>query len=632
MNPSNIPTVDEAGPEIYRRFGGKVKAAEPGIEGKNIGQLNMKGIRALMRKCYELQPKGTALILGGAGIGKSQGVVQFAQTIAEKENRQFMKFSNLRKKVKKEEQLEGAQKMSTLSGYEEVINDPSKYYIFLDLRAGELNPEQAQGIPDVEYGKEEGYLKFLPPDWIALITNPAFSGLVFLDELNRGQESVINSLLQFVLDRVAAGIQISEGALIIAAANLGAEGEFTGTTTLDSAVMSRFDVGVLVADIDEWVKYARKIGVSSYIIDFCLSKPDMNFYGKGRAIADHNVPVNPRNLVEASRNLQWVEGQYLNAAEKGMELPEDLSGNIYQDIQNFIMARVGREWANDFVEWLQIVHEFDWADIVARTKSKKFETEFDTSKSWALVNYITTTILARYEKARKTNDEADKKKIIDELYTILTGIDLNQVSSIIKTLAANIRDNPPPGMPTGEQAAKDFAYLMDGVLLKAVADKDPILKKLQGLSKEFKNLKEDATPKKIYEEITLRGHQATPEQLAKLEGTRWGHKLKGTKPSSSEIYKSHTPAFKSYFKEVSSTGNTLNRKELADRVVDKVEDQFGVHYSDTEAPSGDVNRMKGYAHKIISQANASQKDKMYIGRIVDKATDATDLIITLGLV
>ena len=122
----------------------------------------MRGVLTLLKACYEMTPKGVPMIFGSAGIGKSEGVIQFAKTIAQREGREFKKLSDLKDKARKE-----------------IIRNPSRYYLFLDLRAGELNPEQSQGIPDVEFGKVEGYLRFLPPDWTSLITNDDFSGLIF---------------------------------------------------------------------------------------------------------------------------------------------------------------------------------------------------------------------------------------------------------------------------------------------------------------------------------------------------------------------------------------------------------------------------------------------------------------------
>lgn len=613
MNPYNKTNVEEdLDPQIYRRYSGKTPVIEPGIQGKNIGRINMRGVMTLLKACYEMTPKGVPMIFGSAGIGKSEGVLQFAKAVAQREGREFRKLSDLKDKARLD-----------------VISDPSKYYLFLDLRAGELNPEQAQGIPDVTFGQREGYLRFLPPDWTSLITKDSFSGLIFLDELNRGQETVINSLFQFVLDRVAAGRKISDNALIVGAANLGTGGEFSGTTTLDSALINRFNVRVLVADVDSWAAWARRSGVSRYIIDFALSNPEMNFLGTGQDVADHNIPVTPRGLTAASRGLLWVENKYAEAAQKGTPLDPDLSGNIYNDIQEQIAGNMGTKWTNDFIEWLQIVHEFDWADILKRAGKKEFQQKsgkFDQSKAWALVNYITTEVIKRFDVARKTSNQKEIQTLINELYTILAGIDLDQVSLIVKSISANVRDNPPPGV-TKEQAAKDFAVLLDGVLLLAHSKQDPLVKKIQGLAGEFKKLKENMSAKRMYEAITLRGHKATPEQLAKLEGTRWKHKLNGTTPSTTEIYKNNN--FKSFFRE-EMTG-TLSLADLADRVLDRVEDQFGIHYSDLGTGEVDVNAAKEYAYKIINQCNATRGDKQRVANAVNSARDVHDIALKLGM-
>lgn len=624
MHSSVKKVVDEAEipVDIYRKAGRTPPAVEPGITGKNIPKLNVKGVMNILRKCYEQKPKGNALILGGAGIGKSEAVLQFAQSAAASEGKEFKKLSDLKDKQRFE-----------------VINDPGAYYMFLDLRASTLNPEQSTGVPDVEFGKKEGYLRFLPPDWANLITNPNFSGMIFLDEINRGNESIVNSLLQFVLDRVVAERRVSDNALIVAAANIGSE--FSGTVALDPALMSRFDVGVLVADVNEWVKYASKIGVSRYIINFALSNPDKNFYGRGEEIADHNIPLNPRNLVAASRNLQWVEQKYLDKETNNTPLPETFTGNIYEDIQNVIALRVGERWVNSFIEWLQVVHAFDWAEIVDMAQKGEFKQKakkFDQSKLWALVNYIVNEIIGRYEKARKSGDAGTKKELFGDLYNIMAGLDPDQLKLLSDVIIRDIKDNPPQGV-TLDQALADYTELMTAVLELAKKNNSPLLTAIQKIAaanrvanpkypgKEKLVGKESYSPKKLYEKIRLHGHKATPEELSALEGTHWKHKLNGTTPSSKDVYKPFS--FKGYFKEESS--DYLSRQQLADKVLDGIEDTFNIHFSNLQSPNVDIEKVKEHAYGIINRSNASMGDKQYIAKVVNNANDVDALNIKLGI-
>jgi len=461
----------ELSPDIYKQFGrGEQKLPIKAFPDKNLPAWSYKAVSMKLSEAYHNR-KRPLLIFGAAGIGKSQVVEAFARKAAILEHREFKSIDDLQDEERKK-----------------VIANPEEYYILLDLRAGELNPEQSQGIPDVEFGKKEGYLRFLPPDWVKLMSNPKFSGLIFLDELNRASEMTLNNLLKFVLDRTISGHRASEHATIVAASNLGPQ--FVGTTALDDAMMSRFTAGVLVADIHEWVSFARKFGVSKYIIDFALANPADNFLADGKNSGDHNQPINPRNLIAASHAMKAIEQDYLQASRTG-HLPEikEYSGDIYQDIQTSLSGDLGIEWVGRFIEWLRTVHAFQWDDILRRAELKQGDkerlSELGTDKSWALVRYITDKVLGRYDVARKQNDEKEKAKIKLELYTILNGISNDQIGFLIKRLSHGIRDARPPGV-TIVQANLDWNQLMTGTFDVAVAKKNQSLQdKIRALTTEL---------------------------------------------------------------------------------------------------------------------------------------------------
>ena len=262
----------EAAPPIYQQFGRGGAGVQPrAFAEKNFPQWSLKNLTYLLNQVYNDKNR-SLLVFGEAGIGKSSVMKQFAKQAAAKEGREYKNLTD----------IQGADR-------ETIIKDPSKYYVFVDLRAGELNPEQAQGIPDVEYGRKTGYLKFLPPDWVKLVSNPDFSGMILLDELNRSDKSILNSLLQLTLDRIVSGHKISDKVMVVAAANMGASFQLD---QLDNAQLRRFRAGVLVLQPEEWAAYARKYGINKYMIDYAMSNPQENLFGRGKEVNEY-IPINP---------------------------------------------------------------------------------------------------------------------------------------------------------------------------------------------------------------------------------------------------------------------------------------------------------------------------------------------------
>lgn len=466
----------EAAPPIYQRYGRGGAGVQPrAFAEKNFPQWSLKELTYLLNQVYNDKNR-SLLVFGEAGIGKSSVMKQFAKQAAAKEGREPKSLTD----------IQGADR-------ETIIKDPSRYYIFLDLRAGELNPEQAQGIPDVEYGRKMGYLKFLPPDWVKLVSNPNFSGMILLDELNRSDKSILNSLLQLTLDRVVSGHKISDKVMVVAAANMGASFDLQ---QLDNAQLRRFKAGVLVLQPEEWAAYARKYGINKYMIDYAMSNPQENLFGRGKEV-NEDIPINPASLEFASNAMNQVEADYHAHNEKGTPLPEGSSGNIYHDIRVALSGDVGDEYANKFLEWLEIVHAFDWAEIIQKAKSGEFKStakgkQFDTSKKFALTRYVTDEVLQRFEKARLHKDEAEKKKLsvmlYDELHTILQGVDKEQLSFILKSLAHHIKDSPPAGIDA-LQAAANWNNLIVPIATKAKASDPEFFSNLQKITAEMKKVK-----------------------------------------------------------------------------------------------------------------------------------------------
>jgi hypothetical protein len=477
----NFKTFAEvASPDIYKKY-----TKEPAIiqkppgwwESKTASMWDAKGLKFALYNLYQHRNKGALLVLGDAGIGKSDIVKNYARTIASREGREYVNFDNL-----------------NVEGKEHIYKNPEKYYVYLDLRASTLNPEAAAGIPDIEYAKTQKNFQFLPPDWIHVITNPKCHAFVFLDEINRSESYIVNSLFNFILDRRAAGRPVSPDVMIVAAANMG---EWTeGTVKVDAAFMSRFSTGVLVAKVEDWVDWARSAGINKHIIDFAESNPAENFYGTPEDVLEGNIPINPRQLEFASIGMNVVESNYVNYHDKGTPLPEEYSGDIYDDIGRVIQERLKNDWANRFIQWLKYVHEFDWATVVQRAKAGALKTtagkaataeQLSTSKKWALCKYVAEHVLTKFYEARKQGNVPEAKKALSELYgdlyTILANTDTDNVSFLIKKLAAFIKDNKelPP-----EERHESWITMMTPIVKKAQTENADFYKHLKALLEELK--------------------------------------------------------------------------------------------------------------------------------------------------
>ncbi len=475
--------VKEAAPEVYKRFGGEPKATATapylgggeGDQKSNIPAVTMKNLVYLLHRALR-QPadsRRAVLIVGEAGVGKSSAIKQFAKDAAGE--RKFLVFTKLDTPERKK-----------------VIEDPSQYYCFLDLRSGELLPEAVAGLPKLT-GETE-YLTFLPPDWVALISNPDFKGLVLLDEVNRAKPSILALLMRFVLDREIANKKISSGVTIAAAANMGSN--FVQVQTMDAAQMGRYYVGALVMEPSEWVQYAKDVGLNDYIIEFAELEPDKNMFGRDIDLSRENVPVNPRQLEAASREMDAVVKEYEEHMQKGTPLAPGSSGSLYEDIRVSLAGNVGTKWIDEFLEFLRMQHTFDWGEMVEvgkqnrdtfRTKIGK-QGQISAIAKTALARWATKQVITRYEKAKKAGDAAAIDNLVNEVYFVLRGYDEENIGIVFKNLIKAIRDEPPPGV-TQLQAVKDWNALMIPIMNKAKKDDPEFFTRLSKLTGSMKELK-----------------------------------------------------------------------------------------------------------------------------------------------
>jgi hypothetical protein len=135
----------------------------------------------------------------------------------------------------------------------------------LDLRLSLLEPVDLRGIPSVNGDK-------------CFWTRPPFipeegDGILFLDELNTASPSVQNSALQLVLDRKIGEHKLGDGWYIIAAGNR--REDMAHTFKLSTPLISRFINIEVNCEIEEWVGYAIKKGLSEEIISFIQFRPEL---------------------------------------------------------------------------------------------------------------------------------------------------------------------------------------------------------------------------------------------------------------------------------------------------------------------------------------------------------------------
>jgi len=116
---------------------------------------------------------------------------------------------------------------------------------------------------------DKGGVYHAKPNWFPT----SGKGIIFLDELNRAPNDVLQAMFQFILKGVLHTHVLPEGWFIVAAGNYNSE-KFTTTDTSDAAWMSRFCHIDFKPTVEEFLMFAENKGLHK-IASFIRAQPAM---------------------------------------------------------------------------------------------------------------------------------------------------------------------------------------------------------------------------------------------------------------------------------------------------------------------------------------------------------------------
>ena len=103
---------------------------------------------------------------------------------------------------------------------------------------------------------------FLPPYWWPIDNKPV---VLFLDELNRARQELLQTVMDLVLNKTLAGKKLPNDSIIVAAIN---EGDEYQLTELDPALISRFNIYNFKPTVNEWIEWANKTSLDERVVEF----------------------------------------------------------------------------------------------------------------------------------------------------------------------------------------------------------------------------------------------------------------------------------------------------------------------------------------------------------------------------
>jgi len=250
-------------------------------------------IATFVEVAKSLPPEISILVRGGHGIGKSETVHQIAAAL----------------------------------GLE-----------LIDRRMSQMTEGDVIGLPKLE----NDCTKFLPAEFVKrACVEPV---CLFLDEINRATQEVMQACFQLCLDRELNGNKLHPGTRIFAAVNASAAYQ---VNEMDPAFLDRFFVVDLSPTAQDFFAYAEGTDASGKTrLDLDL----IRFLKERETRLDPSMNVNPGSVQPSRRAWFRLDKSYRVA---GMD-DKDLNADVLSKGRAYSMALgfVGQECANDLVDFL----------------------------------------------------------------------------------------------------------------------------------------------------------------------------------------------------------------------------------------------------------------------------------------
>ncbi len=135
----------------------------------------------------------------------------------------------------------------------------------IDIRAVLLDPVDLRGLPSV-HGDTA---RWNPPAFLPT----GGEGVLFLDELNAAPPLVQAACYQLVLDRKVGEYVLPDGWTVVAAGNR--ETDRAVTHRMPSALANRFVHLDFAVDVDGWLEWAERAGLSPEVLAFIRFRPNL---------------------------------------------------------------------------------------------------------------------------------------------------------------------------------------------------------------------------------------------------------------------------------------------------------------------------------------------------------------------
>ena len=167
--------------------------------------------------------------------------------------------------------------------------------------------------------------------------------IIFIDEINRTENSVYKELMNILLTRSVNGYRFPWWVLFVGAMNPSTQNSLYATNEMDPAQLDRF-LKIKVSDnTKEWLKYGTDVGISPDILRFIKDNPKC-LSNNDKELQDEEKPSpSPRgwDMVDTLLKSEPLAREFFTEKENDPKI-------IEKDMKNLVSAKLGSSVATMF--------------------------------------------------------------------------------------------------------------------------------------------------------------------------------------------------------------------------------------------------------------------------------------------
>ena len=334
-------------------------------------KVNHGELASLLETYYE--SKLPLFIWGTFGIGKSRVVADTAIKLAETKNRKFLNWNK-----------------ATANEKQDAFENPSKFFVLIDIRLSEYDSSDIKGLPDFKDGKKS--IEFRVPFWALLLEKEGSDGILFFDEINLATPLVVSSCYKIIYDRVVNDTKINDNWLILGCGNKSEDRAYTHD--ISPPLRDRGGEVELMFDNEEWIQWAvkEKNAITSEVIGY-LSFKTGDLYKVNHD--DEQKFTTPRG---------W---ERVNTLIKPLIERKD-----YKNLKMVVCSAIGEGVGSEFVSYCKIKEQVNLPELIKNPKKIADIEEKDINIKF----FVTTAVAEQYKDKKVTFEKVlEVSKVLDSV-------------------------------------------------------------------------------------------------------------------------------------------------------------------------------------------------------------------------